>query len=79
MKKRSQKTLLALIFLLVSNFVMAQAPNKMSYQAVIRDNSNALVTNQIVGMQISILQIQCKWYGSVCRNPNPKLLMQTDW
>jgi hypothetical protein len=28
----------------------------MSYQAVIRDNSNALVTNQIVGMQISILQ-----------------------
>ncbi len=36
--------------------VFAQAPNKMSYQAVIRDNSNALVTNQIVGMQISILQ-----------------------
>jgi len=28
----------------------------MSYQAVIRDNSNALVTNQMVGMQISILQ-----------------------
>ena len=34
----------------------AQAPQKMSYQAVIRDNSNALVTNQVVGMQISILQ-----------------------
>jgi hypothetical protein len=34
----------------------AQAPQKMSYQAVIRDNSNALVTNQMVGMQISILQ-----------------------
>jgi uncharacterized protein (TIGR02145 family) len=34
----------------------AQAPQKMSYQAVIRDNSNALVSNQIVGMQISILQ-----------------------
>ena len=56
MKKTFQNTLLALTFLLVSNFVMAQAPNKMSYQAVIRDNSNALVTNQIVGMQISILQ-----------------------
>jgi hypothetical protein len=56
MKKTFQKTLLALTFLLVSNFVMAQAPNKMSYQAVIRDNSNALVNNQIVGMQISILQ-----------------------
>jgi hypothetical protein len=56
MKKTFQKTLLALTFLLVSNFVIAQTPNKMSYQAVIRDNSNALVTNQIVGMQISILQ-----------------------
>jgi hypothetical protein len=40
----------------VSNFVFAQAPNKMSYQAVIRDNSNALVISQIIGMQISILQ-----------------------
>jgi hypothetical protein len=56
MKKTFQKTLLALTFLLGSNFVIAQAPNKMSYQAVIRDNSNALVINQIVGMQISVLQ-----------------------
>jgi hypothetical protein len=56
MKKTFQKTLLAITLLLVSNFVMAQAPNKMSYQAVIRDNSNALVTNQIVGMKMSILQ-----------------------
>jgi hypothetical protein len=36
--------------------VFAQAPEKMSYQAVIRDASNNLVTNQTVGMQISILQ-----------------------
>ncbi len=42
--------------ILMTAIVFAQAPNKMSYQAVIRDNSNALVTNQIVGMQISILQ-----------------------
>jgi hypothetical protein len=28
----------------------------MSYQAVIRNASNALVTNQVVGMKISILQ-----------------------
>jgi hypothetical protein len=33
-----------------------QAPEKMSYQAVVRDASNALVTTQSVGMQISILQ-----------------------
>lgn len=34
----------------------AQSPEKMSYQAVIRNSSDALVTNQSVGMQISILQ-----------------------
>jgi ubiquitin len=31
------------------------APEKMSYQAVIRDAANALVSNQTVGMQIRIL------------------------
>ncbi|WP_395052002.1 hypothetical protein [Flavobacterium sp.] len=34
----------------------AQAPQKMSYQAVIRNSSNALVTNTPIGMKISILQ-----------------------
>ncbi len=34
----------------------AQAPQKMSYQAVIRDGANALVQSQSVGMQVSILQ-----------------------
>lgn len=42
--------------LLLSASVFAQAPNKMSYQAVIRNSSNALVINQVVGMRISILQ-----------------------
>ena len=42
------------LLLTISSF--AQAPEKMSYQAVIRDAENALVTNQQVGMQISILQ-----------------------
>ena len=73
MKKIFQKTLLALTFLLVSNFVMAQAPNKMSYQAVIRDNSNALVTSTSVGMKISIIQGSAT--GTVAYaeifNPNP--------
>ncbi len=36
--------------------VNAQAPNKMSYQAVIRNASNALVASVPVGMKISILQ-----------------------
>ncbi|CCG54292.1 Protein of unknown function precusor; putative adhesine [Flavobacterium indicum GPTSA100-9 = DSM 17447] len=33
-----------------------QVPEKMSYQAVVRNTTNNLVTNQPVGMQISILQ-----------------------
>jgi len=36
--------------------VFAQSPNKMSYQAVIRNSSNGLVTNSAVGMRISIIQ-----------------------
>jgi len=47
-------TILALISMVVSIF--AQAPNKMSYQAVVRSSSNQLVTNHTVGMRISILQ-----------------------
>ncbi|MEN8251348.1 MAG: hypothetical protein ABFS32_20630 [Bacteroidota bacterium] len=47
-------TILAAVLLTVS--VFAQSPEKMSYQAVVRDADNNLVTNQSVGMQISILQ-----------------------
>jgi len=36
--------------------VFAQAPQKMSYQAVIRNSSDALVTSRTVGMRISIIQ-----------------------
>ena len=51
------KTLVTLIILwaLWLN-VQAQAPQKMSYQAVIRDNAGNLVTNHAVGMKVSILQ-----------------------
>ena len=41
---------------LITASVFAQAPQKMSYQAVILNTSNALVTSTAVGMQISILQ-----------------------
>jgi hypothetical protein len=43
------------LVVLLSGSVFAQSPQKMSYQAVIRNLSNQLVTTQ-VGMQISILQ-----------------------
>jgi hypothetical protein len=42
-------------FLLTAS-VFAQAPQKMSYQAVIRNSSNVLITSTTVGMQISILK-----------------------
>ncbi|MFN0217066.1 MAG: tail fiber domain-containing protein [Saprospiraceae bacterium] len=42
--------------LLLTASVYAQAPQKMSYQAVIRNNGDALVTSSSVGMKISILQ-----------------------
>jgi hypothetical protein len=51
-----KKTYTLLLFLLATVSILAQAPEKMSYQAVLRDASNTLLTNQEVGMQISILQ-----------------------
>ena len=42
--------------ILMTTSLFAQAPNKMSYQAVIRNTSGALVTSTSVGMRISILQ-----------------------
>ena len=45
-----------LIFLLSFNVIFAQAPQKMSYQAIIRNASGGLVTNSQVGIKISILK-----------------------
>jgi len=47
-------TILAVV-LLTTN-IWAQSPQKISYQAVIRNASNTLVTSTAIGMQISILQ-----------------------
>lgn len=47
-------TFLVLITLTISFF--AQPPQKMSYEAVIRNSSGQLVINQPVGLRISILQ-----------------------
>jgi len=49
-------TILVTVLLMAS--VYSQVPNKMTYQAVVRDAGNALVTNHAVGLQISII------YGS---------------
>ena len=46
---------ICVVVLMVAS-VFGQAPEKMSYQAVLRDASNNLIANTAVGMQISILQ-----------------------
>jgi hypothetical protein len=51
-----KQTFLFTLLLLQSVFGFAQAPNKMSYQAVIRNSNNTVVSNHAVGMRISILQ-----------------------
>ncbi|MFN5386211.1 MAG: hypothetical protein ACK5CO_05240, partial [Bacteroidota bacterium] len=51
-----RKLFLTATSLFFFTFTFAQAPSKMSYQAVIRNSSNAPVSNQPVGMRISILQ-----------------------
>ncbi len=50
------KTLLLLSISFSFLTLSAQAPQKMSYQAVIRNASNGLIVNSIIGMRISILQ-----------------------
>jgi hypothetical protein len=64
----------AVAAILLSASVFAQAPQKISYQAVIRNSANSLVTSHAVGMRVSIIQ------GSVTGpevykeiyNPNPQ-------
>ena len=51
-----KKLFTSFLSVLLTFCAFAQSPEKMSYQAVIRNSRNALVTNTQVGMQISILQ-----------------------
>ncbi len=49
------KTFIIIVFFCSLNKIAAQAPNKMSYQAVIRNTSNVLVANQTVGVRVTIV------------------------
>jgi hypothetical protein len=51
-----EKLITIVLFFLMFNMTFAQAPQKMSYQSIIRDSAGILVTNTTVGMKISILQ-----------------------
>ncbi len=50
------RILTAIASIILTSAVYAQAPQKMTYQAVVRDASNALISNTAVGIQISILE-----------------------
>ncbi len=50
------KKIILFSFMLLGLISYAQAPQKMSYQSVVRDPASVLVTNSSVGIRISILQ-----------------------
>ena len=59
--KKNLQILSNVFFLLFSSYLLlpsasAQSPNKMSYQAVVRNSGGTLVQNSTIGMKISILQ-----------------------
>jgi len=46
-----------LFIVLIQNIILfAQAPQKMSYQSVVRNANNSLVANQVVGVRISFIE-----------------------
>lgn len=51
-----KKILLSISLTFICLGIFAQAPNKMSYQAVMRDNAGNLLGSQAIGMKVSILQ-----------------------
>lgn len=51
-----KRILLTVGILLGCHLVSAQAPEKMSYQAVMRNTTGQLLTNQNIGVKVSVLQ-----------------------
>ncbi len=51
-----KKLYLVITVLILTVNIWAQAPQKMSYQTVIRDASNTLIASTTVGIRISVLQ-----------------------
>lgn len=50
-----KRLLLILSILVLSVIVMAQAPQQFSYQALIRDAENEIVSNRVITLQVSII------------------------
>ena len=55
-KKSIHLLIIALAHLLINSSIFAQAPQKMSYQAIIRNSNDSLLISTPVGMRISLVQ-----------------------
>ena len=53
--QKSTRIIFVLIVLVITTTMWAQTPQKFSYQAVVKNASNNLVTNHAVGLKLSIL------------------------
>jgi len=51
-----KKVLTILVAVLITASVFAQTPEKVTYQAVVRDNNSTLITSTQVGIEINIYQ-----------------------
>jgi hypothetical protein len=54
--KSAYLLIIALAHILISSSIFAQVPQKMSYQAVIRNSTDSLLVSTPVGMRISLVQ-----------------------
>jgi hypothetical protein len=54
--KSAHLLIIALAHLLINTSIFAQAPQKMSYQAIIRNSNDSLLVSTPVGMRISLVQ-----------------------
>ena len=61
-----EKLFTLLIVFAITASAFSQVPEKMSYQAIIRNASGDLVKNSPVGMQISILKGSATGTGRLC-------------
>ncbi|QXP61572.1 tail fiber domain-containing protein [Olleya sp. HaHaR_3_96] len=60
-----------LVALLITVTTLAQTPEKMSYQALVRNATDDLVSNQAIGMQISILETTATGTAVYVETQNP--------
>lgn len=51
-----KKLILALVMLIIANYLFSQSPQSFSYQAVVRNDLGAVIENQNVGIKIDIHQ-----------------------